>query len=141
MKNGWTLVDLLAVVLVVSLCLGGAALFFSNRVIGALLGLGLGSLIWWRWQVWTRTVVEQALDRPRCHFGRCSATDYSIVHRSADDRRLVERCRCGSHYILVSKRVFPTPRHQRFMLILDDGSSQPYMRRHGPGTPWVRDEG
>jgi MFS family permease len=63
--------------------------------------------------------------RPPCKNGKCSNDDYEFVEFSEDG--VILRCRCGLKY---------SHKGRYFMEILDDGSTRPYMKRHGCLRGW-----
>jgi len=66
--------------------------------------------------------------RPICKKGKCSADDYEIVQFLKDGT--IYRCKCGTGYFR-SRR--------RFLEVLDNGETVPYMKRHGLFGRWEPD--
>jgi hypothetical protein len=77
-----------------------------------------------------RNRAERWMRRPTCRNGTCVAWEYVVIGPSADGEGTIDQCRCGDRYLNTG---------DRFMLLLPDGTAEPYMVRPDKGRDWAPD--
>jgi hypothetical protein len=115
--------------IVVSACMVGAHWYGP---VGAIVG-GIGAIAALVAFYGTVFGVAACLDRcfprrPKCRNGRCGLGDYKWLPR--EDGFSAYRCKCGCWYIMNGRR---------FLELLPDGTTKPFMRRTVFGC-WKRDD-
>jgi hypothetical protein len=96
---------------------------FSGIILGASLALGAWLVLF----KLSHLYVKWHPIRPICKNGKCSFRNYKLLEWKD---RVVFQCRCGTKYL---------KKGRRFMEILDDGSTKPYMKIHGFFGKWKED--
>lgn len=96
-------------------------------IIGFILGSSLAVAAWFALNKLIRLRAKWRPIRPICKNGKCPARVYKLLECK---ERVVFQCRCGTKYLKNGRR---------FMEMLDDGSTKPYMRRCGLFGKWEKD--
>ena len=100
-------------------------------VAGGLIGIACGFLLLYSLWLLADLYYRFRPLRPGCRHGKCQSKDYEIrVVANEGSWESESRCRCGDTYVR---------RGNRFMLLLPDGSAQPYMLRK-PFHNWETDK-
>ncbi len=128
-----TVIELLwfSLVVLIGYCLGkllsyhfGIAGWFVGFPFGCLVGIFALRIIGTLIDPWNKG--EPNL--PVCRSGKCHFENYEFIKDTKEG--IVFRCACGVKYLFTG---------QRFMELLDDGTTRPFMKRSGI-RPWGEDK-